>query len=326
MFCTNCGNPIQGSPATCPHCGYPVEPEEPEYTGSNVDASPYAGTQVMPAQAPVTQPMPQQAPPYHQQQPYGQPPVQNPYPPQQPYGQPQKKSSFGLVVGIIIAILVVGILAAVFIIKPFGGGNENTNANTNATNTVVENQNTQPSSNTENANATSANTNTESKPVEPQPTNTEPATPAIPSAASMSATSDATLGDFTWVSMDAAAGNIPAGATQLTELSDVCGTWKAYMYGNNMDRLFNVDIAEMGSAAQLVCKWSYVHDTSIDEGHVDNTPPSNFGGAFANGSIEATGPGKITIKAFWLLGDREYAAGEFMWPSGEVETIVLARP
>ena len=90
--------------------------------------------------------------------------------------------------------------------------------------------------------------------------------------------------------------------------------------------LFNINISASQNGTKLVCTWYYVLLGSENKTQDDNTPPSTFNGSWSDGTITATGPGKITLKDFYYDGSKEYAVGEFMWPDGTAAAIALVRP
>ena len=89
MFCENCGNQIPDDSEFCEHCGTRIEPGAPENAQDNI-----------PAPHPVYQP------------PYGNPPPVSPQPANYHGGQQthyQKKAPAGLIIGIIAAVVVIGV-------------------------------------------------------------------------------------------------------------------------------------------------------------------------------------------------------------------------
>ena len=124
--------------------------------------------------------------------------------------------------------------------------------------------------------------------------------------------------------------SLPSSAVKLDEVSSVLGGWKAYMLTDDGDdvtkHLFNINISASQNGTKLVCTWYYVLLGSENKTQDDNTPPSTFNGSWSDGTITATGPGKITLKDFYYDGSKEYAVGEFMWPDGTTAAIALVRP
>ena len=121
-------------------------------------------------------------------------------------------------------------------------------------------------------------------------------------------------------------GNAPAGVARITDFGDVMGGWKAYMYGDNLERLLNVSIDAGQSGAVVTLDWYYIRDNKQDKAFEDTTASSTFTGTFDGGMLDAMGSGRITLTAFWEQDGHQYATGSFMWPSGETEVIALVRP
>ena len=150
------------------------------------------------------------------------------------------------------------------------------------------------------------------------------ASSAAASADSYSTDEEPTLGDFSWY---AGAGVVPSSATELKKFADVKGGWKAYVFGNGMERLCNVSISGKKDSAKLTVDWNYVHDTDTDKGKEDDTPDSKFEGDWESGlGLEVLGAGRIALTDFWEENGHQYGMGSFMWPSGETDTILLVRP
>lgn len=78
----------------------------------------------------------------------------------------------------------------------------------------------------------------------------------------------------------------------------------------------HLTIGKYSAAATLVIDWVF------DEGDTNYT----FTGDWTGGVMDVVGSGRITIESFWQQGNQQYAAGTYIWPSGEKDTIVLVRP
>ena len=149
------------------------------------------------------------------------------------------------------------------------------------------------------------------------------ATPASPK--SFSTNEWPTLADFTWLTGDAAKGNVPADAKRIVDFGALTGGWKCYIVGSDMEWLANADIEAGQAGATVSIDWYYIRAASGDT-REDSTPNSTFAGTFDGGMLDSTGSGRITIAAFWQKDGHQYATGSFMWPSGETGTIALVRP
>jgi hypothetical protein len=172
-----------------------------------------------------------------------------------------------------------------------------------------------------------------STPEEPEPTPEEPE-PTAPSTQTAPPTSSAfstderpQLIEFTWLTGSTAKGNVPDGATKLTGFADVEGGWKGYLYAGDMEWLLNARIDSVQDGAAITIDWYYLRIGGVSgEVRKDNTADSLFNGAWADGQLDATGSGRVLVKAFWQQDDHQYAAGTFTWPDGTTGTIILMRP
>ena len=154
-----------------------------------------------------------------------------------------------------------------------------------------------------------------------------PATPDDTAAgASFSTNEWPTLADFTWLTGETAQGNVPEGAMRIFELGAVTGGWKAYLFDSYAERLLHATIDVGQSDITVAFDWYYINVNATGEGSTDTSPTSFFAGTWDSGMLEATGPGRVTLAAFWQHDNRQYAAGSLMWPDGTVSTLVLVRP
>ncbi|MBQ6453393.1 MAG: zinc ribbon domain-containing protein [Coriobacteriales bacterium] len=139
-----------------------------------------------------------------------------------------------------------------------------------------------------------------------------------------STTERPTLADFDWLDGEVAKGNMPVGVTPITNLGDVTGGWKAYLFGNGIEQLMNVDIQVGQSDVVMTFDWYYSRYDG--DAHEDDTPDSTFTGSWDDGWLDAVGPGRVTIVAFWEQDGVQYATGSFLWPDGGTGTILMVRP
>ncbi len=174
--------------------------------------------------------------------------------------------------------------------------------------------------------APSAPEEPEPTPEEPEPT--APSTQAAPPTSSAFSTDERPqLIEFTWLTGSTAKGNVPDGATRLTGFADVEGGWKGYLYAGDMEWLLNAHIDSVQDGAAITIDWYYLRIGGVSgEVKKDDTADSLFNGAWADGQLDATGSGRVLVKAFWQQDDHQYAAGSFTWPDGETGTIILMRP
>ena len=161
----------------------------------------------------------------------------------------------------------------------------------------------------------------------------EPISPPVYETASYSTSDTPTLADFLWVTYEVLHGERPADALWLEDYDMLCGGWKCYLiddpygeYGSMMERLLNVYIDGVPTAAEVTFDWYYIHDGSLDQGYDDDGPSSVFSGSWSAGHIEALGPGSIDLSDFYLLDGHEYAVGTMTWPDGIPAAVFLTRP
>lgn len=163
-------------------------------------------------------------------------------------------------------------------------------------------------------------------PEEPEPT-TPDAQAAPPTSSAFSTDERPQLIEFTWLTGSTAKGNVPDGATRLTGFADVEGGWKGYLYAGDMEWLLNARIDSVQDGGAITIDWYYLRIGGVSgEVKKDDTADSLFNGAWADGQLDATGSGRVLVKAFWQLDDHQYAAGTFTWPDGTTGTIILMRP
>lgn len=141
------------------------------------------------------------------------------------------------------------------------------------------------------------------------------------------------LQDFLWVTQDIAHGSLPAGNDRLTSFDELLGVWKAWIiddlngqYGSGIERLCSVNFVKDANGNGMTFNWFYVHNTKIDEGYDDNTPPTTFYGEMQNGRFYGLGTGSVDMPDFYVLNGHEYAVGTLHWPDGIQGTVFLVRP
>lgn len=166
---------------------------------------------------------------------------------------------------------------------------------------------------------------------EPTPEEPEPTAPstqdAPPTSSAFSTDERPELIEFTWLTGSTAKGNVPDGATRLTGFADIEGGWKGYLYAGDMEWLLNARIDSVQDGTAITIDWYYLRIGGVSgEVKKDDTADSLFNGAWVDGQLDATGSGRVLVKAFWQQDDHQYAAGTFTWPDGTTGTIILMRP
>jgi len=275
MFCENCGKKILDDSVFCEECGTRIEPDAPPSAQNNtpVPPPPAAPAYNMQQQAPQNAPKPpgyysgqpgqqqapQNAPPppgYYSGQPMPQQAPQNAPPPagyygKQPMQQPYsaKKTPVGLIIGIVAAVVVIGVGGFFGIRALSGKGNPAPGAGDSLS---VSESVVSPAIPEE----TPAVSESVVSPVIPEETPAVSESPAIPEETPAVSESpeipeetpapenqpqnpyedyrgyangnEASIGDFFWFTDDVKWNGLPAGRTVITDFNSIAGYWKAY--------------------------------------------------------------------------------------------------
>ena len=127
------------------------------------------------------------------------------------------------------------------------------------------------------------------------------------------------------------------GATVITNPEVVEGDWMAcFRTKKGMDksdndsyRLFNVNIHSDGDSATMVYDWYFY---SFGDGQSGNEEQYGDGSSHCKWNSDHTGfesddnGDLVSMKKFIDLNGHQYAYGEYMYPSGEEEYLILQRP
>lgn len=114
---------------------------------------------------------------------------------------------------------------------------------------------------------------------------------------------------------------------KINKFSAIKGGWKAYMVTDPKNKrdsyredYMNIKISGSAKKATVTFRWNtYVNGKKV------KTKNTKFTGKWKNNKIIAKGEGKVTLKAFYLDGKKEYATGTYMWPDGVKANIGLKR-
>lgn len=147
--------------------------------------------------------------------------------------------------------------------------------------------------------------------------------------------------DFAWLDRAYHAGEdlesymAGLGATKVTNPAILNGNWKAcFRTKNPMDnmeketyRFFNVNLQTSGSDVELILDWWYYSFGNGETGYEDDFDGKSSGkwnddlsGFVCNDSE------RLEMKAFYDHNGRQFAYGEYLYPSGEQEYLILERP
>ncbi len=346
MFCRKCGANQPDDSLFCDKCGAGLTVEAQQSQQQNAMQS-----------APQMQPQYQQQ---YQQPQYQQPQMQPQYQqPQYQYQQPQmqqnppqqKRSKAPLVLGIVfgsLGLLAVIIVSVVLIFKNQVGS---TGREQDKTETAEERKSrTDRKKKEENKEQEEADSEdedeedgSESDPFyeETEDVNQLTGDAAAQYAAVNSTTDRPTDSDFAWLDRAYHAGEdlesymAGLGATKVTNPAILNGDWKAcFRTKNPMDnmekesyRFFNVNLQTSGSDVELVLDWWYYSFGNGETGYEDDFDGKSsgkwnddFSGFLCNDSE------RLEMKAFYDHNGRQFAYGEYMYPSGEQEYLILERP
>ena len=141
--------------------------------------------------------------------------------------------------------------------------------------------------------------------------------------------------DFYWYMDEVYTNGIPADAMQVTNFSELVGSWKALFWfdpENSVDSygmtLLNIDIGGDAGSTTLTCRWYMMYSGSDDEVYdltgTDDTVMSGFADEYG---LTAGVPGaEITLGYFYMLDGRQYAIGIYELQSGEPAYVAMMRP
>ena len=232
-------------------------------------------------------------------------------------------SLIGLILSILMAIITVFIGSVIWVAAVSGEIDDIVNSTSSKSSVSANNSKSSTASAAKSSSASSEKSSSAASSASAK-SSASSASPASPT--NFSTTERPTLGDFQWFTADMIEGRLPAGSTQLTR-ADVQGGWKIYQFGSGMERFLNAGITSAEGKVNVTYDWDIVRDGSTGQNHEDNTPDSTFAGNMDGRILDATGSsGHLTITDFWQLDGHQYGVGSFVWPSGEVDNVLLVRP
>ena len=148
------------------------------------------------------------------------------------------------------------------------------------------------------------------------------------------------MDDFFWYTEDVKWDGPPPDAVVLNDFSAVSGYWKAYtetipLFEGEDESMewFNAEIS--GDAGQASFTYHTKGFTGFDAStgeiyKLDFRDGERYGGSFSDcqlacGDRDATGV-EIKIYGFYSLDGKQYAIGEVIWTSNELQGLALVRP
>lgn len=340
MICRYCGTTLPDDSMFCEKCGHKVEtvpPQQPQ--GQQV--------QMQPQQPQMQQP--QQANPQMQyQQPQMQQPQMQYQQMQQMPGQP-KKSKAPLVVIIICAavtsLLLLGTIVY-FVLDKSNGKDTEADADweeAEKKDTKKKSDKKKEAEKEEDDEEAEEEAEEEDSKSNGEDVNALSGDAAKDYVASLSTTDRPSEEDFKWLEdayydgKDLEAVFDVNGATVITNPEVVEGDWMAcFRTKKGMDksdndsyRLFNVNIHSDGDSATMVYDWYFY---SFGDGQSGNEEQYGDGSSHCKWNSDHTGfenddnGDLVSMKKFIDLNGHQYAYGEYMYPSGEEEYLILQRP
>lgn len=352
-FCEECGTPVeQGGQQN--NNGQQMEPGTGINPRQNINQGPQngSGSQVPPGQninrGAQNGPRPQygpgtQVPPGAQNGPM---PQQYGPGPQYQQPAPKKKSNTGLIVGLIIAAGA-AVALILFFVSPFGRNLIAKRGNDPAATASISSADIASSKSSEKASSAKESSKTSSEKVLSAETSESKASSARTSSAeassakpsqsdfsSLSTTEVPEYVDFLWFWEDVYHNGSPAAKEMQGDFSALAGSWMALVYidpGNTMDsESYDLSTYTFEGTEDFVTlkakrhtlvdlRNSEIIDTSSED-------PSTWHGKFENGAITFNGPGTIQIDEIYTYNGREYALGQYFYPSGEHGPLALVRP
>lgn len=352
MFCRKCGASQPDDFLFCDKCGAGLTVETQRLQQQNAQ-------QILPQMQQPAQTAPQMQPQYGQvqnQQQYQQPQNQ---PQQYQYQQPQmqqnvpqqKRSKAPLILGIVfgsLGLLAVIIVAVFLIFRSQTGSAGRAQDKTEVAEerkSRTDRKKKEEKKEPEEADSEDEDEDdgTESDPFyeEMDDVNQLTGDAAAQYAAVNSTTDRPTESDFAWLDRAYHAGEdlesymAGLGATKVTNPAILNGDWKAcFRTKNPMDnmeketyRFFNVNLQTSGTDVELVLDWWYYSFGNGETGYEDDFDGrcsgkwnDDLSGFVCNDSE------RLEMKAFYDHNGRQFAYGEYLYPSGEQEYLILERP
>jgi hypothetical protein len=155
------------------------------------------------------------------------------------------------------------------------------------------------------------------------------------SGAALSAAEPPEMEDFYWYMDEVYNYGIPANAAQVTDFSEIAGSWKALFWfdpENIVDSygatLLNIDIGGDAGSTTLTCRWYKMYGGTNNEVYdVSGDDETVMRGYSDENGLTAGIPGaEITLGYFYTLDGKKYAIGIYELQSGEPAYVAMVRP
>ncbi len=156
-----------------------------------------------------------------------------------------------------------------------------------------------------------------------------------PSSASLSTKAKPTMADFQgWFINGAMKSGKPDGVSTLSSMSDISGSWKAFLFldpsnrnGEKAQTFATISFDGSNDKIKIYLKRFYTHffngNEIMDE---SSEAPDFFSARWKSGKLIASGVGSFIISDFWQQGGKQYAIGTFTTQDGISAPMGLVRP
>ena len=353
MICNYCGATLPPDSTFCDRCGQKVETVSPQPQQPQMQ---YQQPQMQQPQMQYQQPQMQQ-PQMQYQQPQMQQPQMQYQQPQMQYqqmqmqqmpGQPKKSKAPLVVIIICAAVTSLLLLGTVIYFVLDKGADKNTEADADweeeeKKDTKKKSDKKKDAEPEEDKEEEEEESKEDDSAQNGKDVNAMSGDAAKDYAASLSTTDRPTEEDFKWLAdayydgKDLEAVFDQNGATVVTNPEVLEGDWMAcFRTKKGMDqsdndsyRLFNVNIHSDGDSATMVFDWYFYSfgdgQSGNEEQYGDGTSHCKWNADHSGFESDDAGD-LINMKKFIDLDGHQYAYGEYMYPSGEEEYLILQRP
>lgn len=158
---------------------------------------------------------------------------------------------------------------------------------------------------------------------------------AVPSATALSTKAKPKAADFQgWFVNGAMKAGKPNGVKTLSSLSDISGSWKAFLFldptnrnGEKAQTFGTVTFDGTNERIKVYLKRYYTHFFNDNENMDESSEaPDFFSARWKAGQLIASGVGSFVITDFWEQDGKQYAIGTFSTQDGITASMGLVRP
>lgn len=157
----------------------------------------------------------------------------------------------------------------------------------------------------------------------------------VPSVTSLSTKAKPKAADFQgWFVNGAMKAGKPNGVKTLSSLSDISGSWKAFLFldptnrnGEKAQTFGTVTFGGTNERIKVYLKRYYTHFFNDNENMDESSEaPDFFSARWKAGQLIASGVGSFVITDFWEQDGKQYAIGTFSTQDGITASMGLVRP